>query len=73
METKWQVILIVMVLILGSGATLIINSDSFELKFDDYKIKYKEGVLKTYEGRYLLFSDEIIPLAPALFTMLLKL
>jgi len=61
METKnkWIVVAVAFIIIALGSVTLVIKSDEFSIVLKDgsIKVKYSDGVMKAYDGRYLAFED----------------
>jgi len=59
---NWIIVTSLLVLAIGSGVILYVDPFGFRIEIDgETTAKYSNGVLKLYEGRELVFADEIRP------------
>jgi len=58
---KWIIVTALIIITITSGLYITLTPDSFKLTFDDGRTiaKYKDGVLKLYDGRNLVVSSEV--------------
>ena len=61
-KLNWIAVASLMVLVIGSGVIVYLDSSEFKIEIDGTTTaKYSNGNLKLYDGRSLIFADEIRP------------